>query len=144
VTGEVEDGVEPEAEVELEFGVGVLKPGVRPEGEPPPCRRFGEPGEPVGCEVWPVAVEAAAPVVAAVAAVAPAVAALSSRVAREGAGPPMLARVADTDTGAGWPPTCGHPLNATIALASRNIAAAPASSEPDVPNPARYPRVART
>jgi hypothetical protein len=130
--------------VELEFGVCEPEPGVRPDGEPPPCGRLPEPVGPVGCDVWPVAVGDVAPVDAALAAVGPAVAAVRSRVAREGAGAPMLARVADTDTGAGWAPTCGHPWNATIALASRNIAAAPASSEPDVPNPARYARVART
>ena len=49
-----------------------------------------------------------------------------------------------TATGAGWSPTCGQPRKATIALASTNIAAAPASNEPEVPSPARYARVART
>jgi hypothetical protein len=143
LTGGVEDALELGGE--LEFGLGELEPGVRPEGGTPPCRRLPEPVEPVGCGVWPVAGAVAAPVDAAVAAaVDAAVAALSSREAREGAGAPTLARVADTDTGAGWPPTCGHPWNATIALASRNVAAAPASSEPDVPNPARYPCAART
>ena len=41
-------------------------------------------------------------------------------------------------------PTCGQPRNATIALASTNKRAAPASREPDVPKPARYARVVRT
>jgi hypothetical protein len=41
------------------------------------------------------------------------------------------------------PPICGNPLNAMIALPNRNSAAAPASSEPEVPKPARYARVAR-
>jgi hypothetical protein len=82
--------------------------------------------------------------VAAVAAAGWTIAAVRSREAREGAAGPTFARVAETDTGAGWPPTWGQPLNATIALPSRNIAAAPASSDPEVPNPARYARVART
>jgi hypothetical protein len=69
-------------------------------------------------------------------------AATSSRPAREGVA--RLARETDTATGGGWLPTWGQPRNATIALASRNITAAPASNDPDVPNPARYPRVART
>jgi hypothetical protein len=49
-----------------------------------------------------------------------------------------------TATGVGGLPTAGQPRKATIALASRNIAAAPATSDPEVPNPARYARVART
>lgn len=69
-------------------------------------------------------------------------AATSSRPARDGVA--RLSRETDTATGGGWLPTWGQPRNATIALANRNITAAPASSDPDVPNPARYPRVART
>jgi hypothetical protein len=45
---------------------------------------------------------------------------------------------------AGWVATCGQPRKATIALASTNRAAAPASRDPEVPKPARYARVART
>lgn len=35
--------------------------------------------------------------------------------------------------------TCGHPRKATIAVASTNRTAAPATSEPELPKPARYP-----
>jgi hypothetical protein len=49
-----------------------------------------------------------------------------------------------TATGAGGLATCGQPRNATNALARRNIAAAPATNDPEVPKPARYARVART
>jgi hypothetical protein len=72
-----------------------------------------------------------------------AVAATSSRLAREGAGR-RLACATVTATGVGSAPTWGQPRKATIALASKNIAAAPARSDPEVPNPARYARVART
>jgi hypothetical protein len=41
-------------------------------------------------------------------------------------------------------PTAGQPLNDTTALASTNRMAAPASSDPAVPKPAMYARVART
>jgi hypothetical protein len=52
---------------------------------------------------------------------------------------------ADTVRGAAdpWDPTLGHPWNATTALASTNTIAARASSEPVVPKPAIYARVAR-
>jgi hypothetical protein len=39
--------------------------------------------------------------------------------------------------GEGWAPRCGQPLKATSALATMNSSAATASSDPDVPNPAR-------
>jgi hypothetical protein len=52
---------------------------------------------------------------------------------------------AETIRGAADPgvPMSGHPWNATTALASTNTIAAPASSEPVVPKPAMYARVAR-
>ncbi len=71
-----------------------------------------------------------------------AVAASSNRLAREGAA--TFVWETATATGDGGLPTWGQPRKATIALASRNIAAAPATSDPEVPKPARYPRVART
>lgn len=42
-----------------------------------------------------------------------------------------------------WKPICGHPRNVTNALARTNTIAAPASSDPAVPNPAAYALVAR-
>ena len=48
-----------------------------------------------------------------------------------------------TSPGEGCAATCGQPWKATSALATMNISAAPASSEPLVPMPARYARVAR-
>jgi hypothetical protein len=69
-------------------------------------------------------------------------AASSNRSAREGAA--TFDCDTATATGDGGLPTWGQPRKATIALASRNIAAAPATSDPEVPKPARYPRVART
>jgi hypothetical protein len=47
--------------------------------------------------------------------------------------------VAGVDCEAIW----GQPRNETTALASTNMTAAPASSEPAVPKPATYARVAR-
>jgi hypothetical protein len=40
--------------------------------------------------------------------------------------------------------TCGQPSKATVALAIKNKIAAPASSDPELPNPARYGPLART
>jgi len=122
---------------------GEFATGVPPlEGPPAGCAPRPSPATWPGCATRPGAAPLAA--VPATAVAAPrAVAAVSSRPAREGA-EPTLALLTDTDTGAGCPPTCGHPWNATIALASTNIAAAPASKDPEVPNPAKYPRVART
>ena len=65
-----------------------------------------------------------------------------TREARDAEGTSV--RGIETEAGAVWPPTWGQPWKATNALASTNMSAAPANSEPDVPNPARYARVART
>jgi hypothetical protein len=54
------------------------------------------------------------------------------------------AGVTTTALEAPWSPTAGHPWNDTTALASTNRIAAPASSDPAVPKPAMYARVART
>jgi hypothetical protein len=48
-----------------------------------------------------------------------------------------------SDAAEPWPPMFGHPWKATNALAKTNAIAAPARSEPAVPNPAMYARVAR-
>jgi hypothetical protein len=53
-------------------------------------------------------------------------------------------RVTMIDAEEDWPATWGQPWKDTTALASTNRIAAPASSEPAVPNPARYALVART
>ena len=122
--------------------------GVDPlEFAPPPPGPFREeftpPPLPAARVPPPVAVRPvpAVPAASAVGLACPA-AAISTRWARDGVA--RLARETDTATGGGWLPTWGQPRNATIALASRNISAAPASNDPDVPNPARYARVART
>ena len=88
--------------------------------------------------VAPAAARAAAP--RAAAARAALAAAASRRVAAVGAD--ARAGVARIEAGDEWSPTCGQPWNETSALANRNRIAAPASSEPAVPNPAKYALVA--
>jgi hypothetical protein len=61
-----------------------------------------------------------------------------------GVPPPTAGGETTTDTGAGSAPTFGQPPKATSALASTNSSAAPAISEPAVPKPAAYARIART
>ena len=73
----------------------------------------------------------------------PVVAAATARLRSAGEVPAGAERATTTAAGAAVAPTCGHPRNATTALASTNIIAAPASSEPAVPNPAMYALVAR-
>src|SRR5437763_1417170 len=50
----------------------------------------------------------------------------------------------DTETAGGCAPASGQPRKETTALARTNSTAAPASSDPAVPKPATYARVART
>jgi hypothetical protein len=73
-------------------------------------------------------------------------AATGMRRARLAVDAPDFAVGADTPTATGdeGAPTCGQPWKETIALAIKNRTAAPASSDPVVPKPARYARVART
>jgi hypothetical protein len=77
--------------------------------------------------------------------VARAAASAAAAATRVDVAEPAGACTAETfsDTGDPCDPTAGHPWNATRALASTNTSAAPASSDPAVPNPARYARVAR-
>jgi hypothetical protein len=58
---------------------------------------------------------------------------------RRATGEPAVADWGETTTspGEGCPATCGQPWKATSALPKTNISAAPASSEPLVPIPAR-------
>jgi hypothetical protein len=69
-------------------------------------------------------------------------AAISRRSAAVRAG--AEAGCTDTDTGPEDPLTEGQPRKETTALASTKRMAAPASSDPAVPKPAIYARVART
>jgi hypothetical protein len=68
----------------------------------------------------------------------------AATTARLGAEAPEAVAETFTATGDEGAPTCGQPLNETIALAIRKSNAAPASSDPVVPKPARYAREART
>jgi hypothetical protein len=61
-----------------------------------------------------------------------------------GAEAPVAGAETFTATGDEGAPTCGQPVKETIALAIKNSTAAPPSSDPVVPKPARYARLART
>jgi hypothetical protein len=77
---------------------------------------------------------------------APARGASTALCSARDAGEPPWGVAPESETAAvdGAPPTWGQPWNATNALASKKIRAAPASRDPEVPKPARYARGART
>jgi hypothetical protein len=68
----------------------------------------------------------------------------AATTARLGAEAPGAVAETFTATGDEGAPTCGQPVKETIALAIKNSTAAPASSDPVVPKPARYAGEART
>jgi hypothetical protein len=97
----------------------------------PPC--VIAPGTPVVRGVVPVVVRAAGVVAAATRRLS----------ARDAAGTWCGGVDTTSAAGAAVLATCGQPRNATTALAVTNTSAAPATSDPAVPKPATYARVAR-
>ncbi len=112
------------------------RPVVVNDAAPRPVAPAPAPAAPVPATVAPAPpAPAAAPLAAAMT--------VTRRTAGEPAGAVWrLARI--TVEADGWAPIVGQPRKETTALASTNRMAAPARSEPAVPNPAMYARVART